>query len=66
VKLAGEDRETRLAMLSEICAATGAEAVQSIGRMLVLYRESPAAPPKPARPKRKPARATKRSFQNVP
>jgi RNA-binding protein len=66
VKVAGEDRETRLAMLSEICAATGAEAVQSIGRMLVLYRESPAAPPKPARPKRKPARATKRSFQNVP
>lgn len=66
VKVAGEDRETRALMLSEICAATGAEAVQSIGRMLVLYRESPEAPPKPARPKRKAPRATKRSFQNTP
>jgi len=65
VKVAGEDRETRALMLSEICAATGAEPVQSIGRMLVLYRENAEAPPKPVRPKRKPARVPKRSFQNV-
>lgn len=66
VKVAGEDRETRALMLSEICAATGAEPVQSIGRMLVLYRENQAAPAKPVRPKRKPQRVTKRSFQNIP
>ena len=65
VKVAGEDRETRALMLREICAATGAEPVQSIGRMLVLYRENAETPSKPPRPKRKPQRATKRSFQNI-
>lgn len=65
VKVAGEDRETRALMLSEICAATGAEPVQSIGRMLVLYRENTEAPPKPVRRQRKPARMPKRSFQQI-
>ena len=66
VKVAGEDRETRSLLMSEICSATGAEPVQSIGRMLVLYREKPESEPRPARPKRKAARPLKRSFQNTP
>lgn len=67
VKVADEDRETRALMLAEICAATGAEPVQTIGRMLVIYRESPEKPPaSTGRPKRKPPRALKRSFQNTP
>ena len=66
VKVAGEDRETRALMLGEICSATGAEPVQSIGRMLVLYRENAEREPRGAKPKRKAPRALKRSFQNTP
>ena len=37
------DRDDREAMLLEICAKTGAQAVQHIGKILVLFRENPAA-----------------------
>jgi putative YhbY family RNA-binding protein len=66
VKVAGEDRQARALMMGEICSATGAESVQTIGRMLVVYRKSPEPPPRAARPRRKPARVLKRSFQNTP
>lgn len=66
LKVAGEDRETRTLMMSEICSSTGAEPVQTIGRMLVIYRKNPESEPRPAKPKRKPARPLKRSFQNTP
>lgn len=35
------DRDERAAMLAEICAKTGAQAVQHIGKILVLFRENP-------------------------
>jgi len=35
------DREEREAMLEEICAKTGAQPVQHIGKTLVLFRENP-------------------------
>jgi len=35
------DRSGRDAMLKEICAKTGAQPVQHIGKILVLYRENP-------------------------
>jgi RNA-binding protein len=65
VQVAGEDRETRTLMLEEICSSLGADAVQSIGRMLVLFREAPPAEDQPVRrpPRPRGARATKRSFQ---
>ncbi len=66
IHVASEDREARQRILREICDAVQAEAVQSIGRMLVIYREKPAAVPKPAPPRRKPTRALKRSFQDKP
>lgn len=66
VHVAGEDRESRTTMMNEICGALGAESVQLIGRMLVLYREKPEAATrvtaKPRRPKG--PRPTKRAFQN--
>jgi len=37
------DRDDREAMLVEICAKTGAQAVQHIGKILVLFRENPEA-----------------------
>ncbi|MBI1396194.1 MAG: ribosome assembly RNA-binding protein YhbY [Betaproteobacteria bacterium] len=66
IHVAGEDREVRRALLEEICSALGAEAVQTIGRVLVLFREKPPEDAsRPARPKRPRApRATKRSFQS--
>jgi RNA-binding protein len=38
-------RAERAAMLEEICANTGAQPVQHIGKILVLFREAPAAAP---------------------
>lgn len=65
VRVSDEDRETRGLMLEEICSVLGAETVQTIGRMLVLYREAP--PESADRPTRtaraRGPRTTKRSFQ---
>lgn len=40
VKLRAE-RETRQEMCDHICEKTGAELIQSIGQVIVLYRENP-------------------------
>jgi len=37
------DRAMREAILEEICRQTGAQAVQHIGKILVLFRENPEA-----------------------
>lgn len=71
VRVYGEDRHQRTALMTTICDATGAAAVQHIGNVLVLYREAPpvqAKAAKPARPAagRKPAskvRTTKRAHR---
>jgi RNA-binding protein len=47
------DRDEREAMLGEICAKTGAQPVQHIGKIIVLYRETP----KPAEPLDRPGRS---------
>ena len=39
VRVLGDDRQERIAMCEELCAATGAHLVQHIGKLLVLYRE---------------------------
>jgi RNA-binding protein len=38
IKASSNDLETRRTWMAEICAATGAGAVQQIGKMLVIYR----------------------------
>ena len=38
VKLAGADRESRDTLATILCDRTGAEAVQQVGRVLVLWR----------------------------
>jgi RNA-binding protein len=40
IKAASDEVDTRRAWLEEICAATGAEPVQQIGKVLVIYRAS--------------------------
>ena len=47
VKLAGAGREERDALTSEICAKSGAAAVQNVGRVLVLWRPRPDDEPLP-------------------
>jgi len=41
VKLAGADREARQELTDALCAATGAAAVQQVGRVLALWRPRP-------------------------
>lgn len=65
VRVMGDERAARATLLSEICDATGAQPVQTIGKILVIYRPLPAEAKKPVkkRPGRKAPRKTKRSFQ---
>lgn len=56
IKASGAPREDREQWLARICAELGAQAVQHIGKILVIYREQPAKPvvtPKPT-PKKRP------------
>jgi len=67
IRVTGDDRDARLALLGEICSRSGASPVQHIGKILVVYRENqeePASAPK-QRPPRKQPRRTKRSYQNT-
>ncbi|MEN8261193.1 MAG: ribosome assembly RNA-binding protein YhbY [Pseudomonadota bacterium] len=41
VKIKADDREARKQAGASICAATGAETVQSIGQILTIYRKHP-------------------------
>jgi len=68
IRVFGDDREARRQYLEEICARTGAAPVQSIGKLLVVWRERPAesaaAAPATRRP-RKPVALTKRAAQTL-
>ena len=67
IRVTGDDRDARLALLGEICNRTGASPVQHIGKILIVYRENqeaPASAPK-KRAARKQPRRTKRSYQNT-
>jgi RNA-binding protein len=44
VKLLNDDREQRQAMIEQLLAASGAEKVQNIGKVLVLYRANSKQP----------------------
>jgi RNA-binding protein len=49
IRVTGDDRDARLALLGEICNRSGASPVQHIGKILVVYRESQEAPAPPAK-----------------
>lgn len=40
VKVAGEDREARVAIIAEIANATESESVQTIGKIVLLYKRA--------------------------
>jgi RNA-binding protein len=51
IRVIGDDRDARQALLGEICNRTGAAPVQHIGKILVLFRENPELhSPAPKRP----------------
>ena len=41
IRVLGDDRAQRQALLTEICSALGCAAVQSIGKLLIVYRPKP-------------------------
>lgn len=68
IRVHGDDRAARKAMIDEISAALGASPVQHIGKILVMYRPKPLQPvekstPKPPPRARAKQRRTKRSYQ---
>jgi putative YhbY family RNA-binding protein len=65
IRAASGGRDEREAWLRDICAQTGSHVIQHIGKILVIYRQrtEPALKSRP-RPRRKPRRPLKRSFQN--
>jgi RNA-binding protein len=66
IRMPGDDHATRARVFDEICSTLHAAPVQHIGKILVVYRPAPekaVAAPKRSKPKRKPERRTKRSFQ---
>jgi len=46
VKLMNNDRDKRAHLISELCEALLSEKVQTIGKMVVLFRKNPKANPK--------------------
>lgn len=68
IRVYGDSRDNRLAYLEQICSELGAAPVQHIGKLLVVYRPTPAdtkAAAKKSAPRRPASipRKTKRSFQ---
>jgi len=65
IRVLGDDRNARAAMIEQICAAHDASPVQHIGKILVVFRPrpEPAAPQPAPRRGRKPRYRPKRAFQ---
>lgn len=55
VRIAGDDREARVAVGDAICERTGAAAVHRVGKVLILWRARPLEAAPPPAPKRPPA-----------
>jgi RNA-binding protein len=68
IRVLGDDRDRRGTLAGEICAALDAAEIQSIGKMIVLYRPRPEEPSEARKPVprrgRKPRFRPKRHFQD--
>ena len=54
IRAAGLDRDARQAAMLELCAQTGAQPVQHLGKVLVIWRRKPEAPkPRVVKPRKK-------------
>lgn len=66
IRVAGDDRNAREDILRQVCTDLEAAPVQHIGKILVIYRQKPDKPGPKSKPRRKPERVLKRTFQNRP
>ena len=70
IRVLSAERHERAVLLVESCAKTGAQPVQHIGRILVVYRQNPAQPqPAPLgapKPRRKPRISAARDDRRLP
>jgi RNA-binding protein len=71
IRVYGDDREARVAYLAEICGQLGCSSVQSIGKLLVVFRHNPElhkapAPAAPAKSTRRKAAAKDAAFDKRP
>jgi RNA-binding protein len=60
VKVRGDDRDERRLIIDDMARKTGAELIQTIGQIAVLYRPAPEQAkkkPAPTKPAKRPARA---------
>jgi RNA-binding protein len=67
IRVRGQDRALRGALIGTICEALGASPVQHIGRILVVYRPRPAQPGEASTappPREQPRFRPKRSYQH--
>jgi putative YhbY family RNA-binding protein len=53
IRVFGDDRASRQALIDDICTRLDAAAVQHIGKILVIYRPRPEGSPAPARTDRR-------------
>lgn len=60
VRVLGDDRDAREAMLAQACEALGCAPVQHVGKILVLWRPNPERKKKAPAPEAKPAKAPAR------
>lgn len=63
IRAAPLNRNEREVALASICERTGAEAVQHIGKMLIVYRQKPQPEPPPEPRPRLPRRAKSSGFE---
>jgi len=64
IRVLGAGRAARAALLSVICERTGAQPVQHIGRILVMYRKNP-EPPQPMKKPTPKTKVSRRSDQPI-
>ena len=67
IRIFGDDREQRKEFMKRICELTGASPVQSIGKLLVIWREAPEMSDEPVAKKKPGSRKplTKRAAQEL-
>jgi len=66
IRVFNADRDEREQLLAELCAATGAQPVQHIGKIFVVYREKPLEETSKPAPAKRPAARSERTTAKPP
>ena len=63
IRIYGDDREARSALMGSICAELACAPVQAIGKLLIVYRPEPKAAAEPKSAPKKPAKPRPRALK---